>query len=53
MGTHKLLGDFPLLEAWITSHFELSEELGNYRLFDARSAALTAAARPSPNPRLR
>jgi hypothetical protein len=43
MGTHKLLGEFPELDAWIARHFELSEEIGNYHLFDAREAAPSAA----------
>jgi len=42
MGTHKLLSEFPRLDAWITSHFELTEEIGNYRLLDAREAAPSA-----------
>jgi hypothetical protein len=43
MGTHKLLAEFPQLDAWIAQNFELSEEIGNYRLFDAREAAPSAA----------
>jgi hypothetical protein len=43
MGTHKLLAEFPELDAWIARHFELSEEIGNYHLFDAREALPSAA----------
>jgi hypothetical protein len=43
MGTHKLLAEFPELDAWIARNFELSEEIGNYHLFDAREAAPSAA----------
>ncbi|HTV19925.1 MAG TPA: hypothetical protein VMG12_14670 [Polyangiaceae bacterium] len=45
MGTHKLLAEFPQLDAWIARNFELSEEIGNYHLFDAREAAPSAALR--------
>jgi hypothetical protein len=47
MGTHKLLADFPRLDAWIAQNFELTEEIGNYRLFDAREAAPSAASSAS------
>jgi hypothetical protein len=43
MGTHKLLAEFPQLDAWIARHFELSEAIGTYHLFDAREAAPSAA----------
>jgi hypothetical protein len=51
MGTHKLLSEFPRLDAWIARNFELSEEIGNYRLFDAREAAPSAANRSAPEKR--
>jgi hypothetical protein len=47
MGTHKLLSEFPRLDAWIVRNFELSEEIGNYRVFDAREAAPSAANHPA------
>lgn len=45
MGTHKLLSSFPRLDAWIARNFELTEEVGNYRVFDARELAPSAALR--------
>lgn len=45
MGTHKLLSSFPRLDAWIARNFELTEEVGNYRVFDARALAPSAALR--------
>jgi hypothetical protein len=45
MGTHKLLAQFPRLDAWIAQNFELSEAMGNYRLFDARGEAASATAK--------
>lgn len=43
MGTHKLLAEFPRLDTWIAQNFELSRELGNYLVFDARIPAPSAA----------
>jgi hypothetical protein len=43
MGTHKLLTQFPRLDAWIARNFELSREVGNYHVFDARTSAPFAA----------
>lgn len=43
MGTHKLLTEFPELDAWIARNFELTEEIGNYHLLDAREATPSAA----------
>jgi hypothetical protein len=42
MGTHKLLTEFPRLDAWIARNFELSREIGNYHVFDARTFAPSA-----------
>jgi hypothetical protein len=39
MGTHKILGHFPLLSAWIRDHFEFAEQFGNYRLLQVRPSA--------------
>jgi hypothetical protein len=43
MGTHKLLSEFPRLDAWIARNFELTEDIGNYHVFDARVPAPSAA----------
>jgi hypothetical protein len=42
MGTHKLLVEFPRLDAWIARNFELSAEIGNYHVF---SRPVLSAAR--------
>jgi hypothetical protein len=37
-----LLTEFPRLDAWIARNFELSREIGNYHVFDARTFAPSA-----------
>jgi hypothetical protein len=51
MGTHKLLGEFPRLDAWISRNFELAEEFGNYHVFARPSPATVASAPEGRAPR--
>jgi hypothetical protein len=44
MGTHRQLGEFPRLSAWLQSDFQSLRELGNYRVLERRRERAPVAA---------